>query len=351
MRKKFFTISISSLSFVFFAFIVLVLLVIGYAMHPNKIELLETPKDYNLTYEDITFHNMVDNTELQGWWIPSQDDFFEEKRSKDTIIFAHGFGGNRTKMPVKSLKIAKKLAFEGYNVLMFDFRNSGNSGGDMTTIGYYEKYDILSAVEFAKSRESNNIGLLGWSMGASSSILAASDSDDVKAVIADSPFSDFNSYMGEQFSYWTKLPNKLSPLVVNAAETFIGLDYSKVSPKSVAKEIQNTNTAMLLIHGDSDHAISYQNSLEIKKKNPDAELWLIKDAGHIGGHKVEKAKYEEKVIEFFNKHMRKKSMPNWHAFSLFHICSCLIKHTLLWHFNFFIKQFLSNDFFCFLYGC
>ena len=49
--------------------------------------------------------------------------------------------------------------------------------------------------------------LLGFSMGASTAILAAAESQDVDAVIADSPFSDLTSYLDENLSVWSNLPS------------------------------------------------------------------------------------------------------------------------------------------------
>lgn len=311
MKKRIFMISFGSMFLLLFAFFAFLTIVIWIVIHPERSNSTETPQDYHLTFENISFRNAVDNTKLEGWWIPAQNEFFQEKYSSDTIVFAHGFGDSRAGMPIASLQLAKKLTFEGYNVLMFDFRNSGESNGKMTTIGYYETYDILAAVEFAKSKGSNQIGLLGWSMGASASLLAAERSENVKAVIADSPFSDFNTYISEQFTYWTKLPNQMSPFIVKTAETILGLDYDKVSPADAAAQMKNTETAIMLIHGKKDNAISYKHSLEIKEKNPHAELWLIQDAGHIRGYKKEKEQYEEKIVEFFHKHLRKEDKMYW----------------------------------------
>ena len=311
LKKKIMMFSFSGILFLAISFFVFLLIVIWIVIHPERSASTESPKDYHLTYEDIQFRNAVDNTKLEGWWIPAQNEFFQEVHSNDTIIFAHGFGDSRTGMPIASLQLAKRLAFEGYNVLMFDFRNSGNSNGKVTTIGYYETYDILAAVEFAKSKGTDQVGLLGWSMGASASLLAAENSSTVKAVIADSPFSDFNSYISEKFSYWTNLPNKFSPFIIKTAETMLGLDYDKVNPAHAVAQMKNTDTAVMLIHGKKDNAISYKNSLEIKEKNPNAELWLIQDAGHIRGYKKEKEVYEEKIVAFFQKHLRKEDKMYW----------------------------------------
>jgi uncharacterized protein len=294
------------------------------SLNPEKEINGEMPGDYGLVYEDVEFLSVVDGTELKGWWLPAQEHSFELVYSKDTIIFSHGFGDSRTKMPIKSLKLAARLTSEGYNVLMYDFRNSGESGGKLTTIGYYEKYDVLSAIDFAKKKGSDNIGLLGWSMGASASILATNGSEDVMAVVADSPFSDFDSYLGDQLNYWTRLPNKLSPVLLKSAEFAFGFDYSNVSPKEVIKNnhLDGNNVPILLIHGKKDNAISYLNSVELKGVDPNIDVWLIEGVGHIRGYKHKGDIYENRLVDFYNKHLKQKDIQ--HMYVLLFILSWLL---------------------------
>ncbi|MBE0344154.1 hypothetical protein E4V51_30230, partial [Paenibacillus sp. 28ISP30-2] len=70
------------------------------------------------------------------------------------------------------------------------------------------KYDLLGAVSYLKSRDhtGDNIGVIGFSMGAATSLLAASESDDIKAVIADSPFRNAGLFLREGLPFFSGLP-------------------------------------------------------------------------------------------------------------------------------------------------
>ena len=69
---------------------------------------------------------------------------------------------------------------------MFDLRSHGTSEGTLTTIGQLEKNDVLGAIEYVKNEhKSNQIALIGWSMGAVASILAAAESSEIK--VAEAP--------------------------------------------------------------------------------------------------------------------------------------------------------------------
>lgn len=268
--------------------------VIGYIVtHPSKVHIDKTPSDYGMHYEDITFLNLEDGVPLKGWWIPSN--------GKKTVIFAHGYGYNREKMPISTLKLAHSLKEEGYNVLMFDFRNSGESGGDITTIGMKEHTDVLAAIGFAvDTKDSTNVALLGWSMGASSSIIAGSKSEHVNAVIADSPFANLKSYLVDSFEYWTNLPAFLGSVLSRIATWNNPVEPNQVQPIEDSKEM---NTPLFLIHAKDDPAISVEESKKIEKVSEYATLWTPDKGKHMRAYKYNKNEYENKVKDFLNQNM------------------------------------------------
>lgn len=274
---------------------------VGYkVMNPMRLAISQLPSEYHLEYEEITFYNVSDQVELKGWWIPStRRDFISHK----AVIFSHSYGDNRQSMPIETLKLAKRLTSEGFHVFMYDFRNSGESGGKFTTIGRKEKTDLLSAIHFVKNEKGiYEIGLIGWSMGASTSIIVGSESPDVRAVIADSPFADLETYTKDSFTYWTGLPNQVSEYMVQVAENvFIDLNLSDVKPYLAARRYENKG--LMLIHSTKDGAISYKQSELIYSNAPNAELWITKKGGHIRNYKYQKDKYEDRIIEFLNKYM------------------------------------------------
>jgi dipeptidyl aminopeptidase/acylaminoacyl peptidase len=275
---------------------------IGYkVMNPMRLAILQLPSEYQLEYEDVTFTNIQDGVELKGWWIPSsRRDYITQK----AVIFSHSYGDNRVSMPIESLKLAKRLSTEGFHVFMYDFRNSGESGGRFTTIGRKEKTDLLSAIHFVKHHKGiHEIGLIGWSMGASTSIIVGSESDDVRAVVADSPFADLETYTKESFTYWTGLPSQVSDYMVKVAENvFIDLNLSDVKPYIAAQRYEQKG--LMLIHSTKDGAISYKQSELIHSHSPNAELWITKKGGHIRNYNHQKKKYEQRIIEFLNKYIK-----------------------------------------------
>ena len=77
----------------------------------------------------------------------------------------------------------------GYNVLAVDLRGHGESTAKYASPGYLEARDVLGAVHYIRTRgEQGPIAVLGLSYGAVASLLAAEQSPDIAAVIADGAF-------------------------------------------------------------------------------------------------------------------------------------------------------------------
>ena len=60
----------------------------------------------------------------------------------------------------------------------FDFCGSGRSDGEYISLGYYEKDDVYTVINYLKnSNKVSTVGLWGRSMGGSTAILYAKDFD------------------------------------------------------------------------------------------------------------------------------------------------------------------------------
>lgn len=270
---------------------------------PKRVVIKELPNEHGLEFEEITFKSKHDNTLLKGWWIPAKlnGDFNSDNK---TVIFAHGYGNNRGVYSISVIKLAKRLCMEGYNVLVFDFRASGESEGKYVTIGKFEKYDLLSAIDFVvDQRKSINIHLIGWSMGAATSILAGAESKYVKCVIADSPFGNLKEYLNKNLSYWSGLPNiPFRSIILGVLPKTLGIDIKDVDTVKAAEKFKGK--PLFLIHSKDDSAIPYEESIrifEVLDNKESSKLWITEKAEHIRSYLVYKDEYEDNIVDFLNK--------------------------------------------------
>ncbi|MCL6490015.1 MAG: alpha/beta fold hydrolase [Alicyclobacillus mali] len=277
---------------------------IGYVVaekltHPARKPISTSPAAYGLKYENIRFPSRVDHLMLSGWLIPAA-------RPTDRIVIeAHGYRQNRA-LDHPALPVAKALHDAGFAVLMFDFRDEGESPGTEVTVGDYELRDLLGAIDYAHKLGYGEVGLIGYSMGASTALEATAADPSVNATIADSPFDDLETYLQQNLSVWTNLPSfPFNGEILWEVKHLFGLDPNAVDP---LKQLASAKPRpILLIAGTADTIIPPSNSEalydELHRRDPEDTLWLVPGAQHVGAYDVEPKAYLERVVDFFEAYM------------------------------------------------
>ena len=248
--------------------------------------------------QDVSFTSF-DSTRLNGWWIQASKD-------APTIVILHGVKKNRTDV----LRAALVLRREGFNVLMFDGRAHGDSGGRYVTYGFFERRDVESALEWLISEKGvrrEAIGLAGESMGAAIALQVAAANPWISAIWVDSPFASLKRIAAEFASRATHLPpSVLSPLLwttIRVANYRGKFDVEMVDPLALAARISNP---VFVVHGTADqliqptHSISIYEALGGKK-----ELWLVEGARHARAVRHVKHEYSRRITRFFNENLTK----------------------------------------------
>lgn len=245
-----------------------------------------TPESFNLKYEDVTFETS-DGLKLKGWFIPGS-------KSNNTIIVMHGYPTNKADVLPFSMFLLKK-----FNVFLFDFRSFGESEGSYTTAGYKEVKDLDAAVKYLKTRkDTDDIGALGFSLGASVAIMNKDDS--IKAVVSDSAYSDLKSIIEVMYKNFYFLKRPFVYLTGIYGKMFFGVDVKDVSP---VNDIRNIDKPVLIIHGKKDKQIPVNEAYILHNANKKTELWIV-DADHGESYALNKEEYENKVLSFFEKNLR-----------------------------------------------
>jgi pimeloyl-ACP methyl ester carboxylesterase len=153
-----------------------------------------TPADLGLSYRDVSFPSRENYLLLRGWFIPGVLPN-GQLTTERTIIMLHGVHSNRAALEAGLLDLSGALARRGFAVLAFDMRGQGQSAPAPISMGYFEQYDVLGAVDFLRSGplpypelgRPRAIGGWGISMGGSAMLLAAAREPAIRAVIARSP--------------------------------------------------------------------------------------------------------------------------------------------------------------------
>ncbi len=216
------------------------------------------------------------------------------------VVLCHGYFRDH----FEPLETGIALNEAGYQVLLFDFRGCGRSGGSHTTVGYLETRDVLSAIEYLRSRMTGDepLGVLGISMGAAAAIMAA-PSAEVGAVVADSPFAHLEGVMARKVRDFTPhswlVPLGWTSIVLG--EALSGGDYRAVRPVDSVRSLDST--PMLVIYGERDEFISSDQIDELIQAMPGPkELWIL-DRGHAMARVAYAEEYRARVLRFFDRNL------------------------------------------------
>ena len=265
-------------------------------------ELEAAPEDFGLDYELVEFQSRLDDVTLTGWYMPVSN-------PQATIIISHGINGNRADTGIGLLEIARDMGERGFNTLLFDLRGHGESGGTQVSGWYFERYDVLGAFDFLLDRGvlPDKIGLQGYSMGGGIVLLAAAVEPRIRAVVADSPFSDVADLLVEEVKRRTDAPGWAVPVLVPgitlAADLFYGIDLGVLTPINV---VEGLDYPVLLIHGTADDRIPAYHSQRMVEASghPDTELWLLDGVEHVKSYRAVPEEYIDRVAAYFEERLR-----------------------------------------------
>lgn len=257
----------------------------------------------SLQKEEVSITSTRSNYKLYGTLIKNA------KSTKDTIILVHGLGGSRWSI----LKFSDMYLDKGFNVLIYDERDHGHSGGDNVTYGFDEKYDLDRWVNWVYTRYKGGIiGVHGESLGAASALLQAKLNEDKKRVsfyISDCAYSDLKALFAQRLSEDYKFNNKaVSSFILFYAEKIAklkdGFTFADASPDNIIKEI---SAPVMFIHGENDNFVPKKMSEELyAQKNGTKSLYIAPNSGHAQAFMYNQDDYKDKVYNFIDSCIQKK---------------------------------------------
>jgi len=262
-----------------------------HVIHPPRVPVTQTPADLGIPYERVTFSSL-DGVPLVGWWMPAPG-------ASATVVFLHAYGASKQ----QSLAVAPFLHAAGYNVLAFDFRAHGESGGTHTTLGVEETKDVEGAVGWLEARGgAGAVALLGWSMGAATAINAAPRLPAVKAVVADSSFASLAAVAGRSLHQATNLPPQVGDATILFASWMTGHAPGDDDPARAARDGQQP---LLLIQGGKDALVPPDNGVALQEAaGSRAQLWVVPGAAHTDALRAGAAEYEGRVLSFLSQSLQ-----------------------------------------------
>ncbi|MBM3887271.1 alpha/beta fold hydrolase, partial [Candidatus Dependentiae bacterium] len=240
--------------------------------------------------EPISFKNS-DNQTLRGF-------LFKRPLAIGTLLLCHGYKGS------KEFMYGFLDMFPDFNLLIFDFRASGESDGQYISMGYHEYKDVYAACKFLKANTPQDLPfiILGFSMGGGATLRAASQYPGLaQAFIIDSTFSDLRSMFLQGYSKRVSLPYyPFFPLTEAMFRYVANCNVNEVNSVAATRMI---NEPILFIHSCSDEFITPDHSIKLYANalNQASKIWIGPHARHGLLHAHHPEIYGKKVRKFLHK--------------------------------------------------
>ncbi|MDC7220786.1 MAG: alpha/beta fold hydrolase [Spirochaetales bacterium] len=230
--------------------------------------------------------------ELQGVYLPGNTD--------KTIVLCHGYRYTW----VGTAKYMPLLMEEGWNIITYNHRYHGDSGGPFCSAGYYESHDLKAVCDWAwrKFPQTETFGVQGESMGGATVLLYMNQDERLDFVWADCPFSDLADLYRDQFIRKNGIPRFLHRPILFFTDRYFKNKYQfELADVSPREEILKSPTPLILFHGMADDFILHEMSeemYELRKEKAPTKLVLIQEGVHAASITADRKKYEEQLKSF-----------------------------------------------------
>lgn len=255
-----------------------------------------SPKDFGLDYFNFSFKS--DNLILKGWII--------DRKKEKTLVFVHGRNSNKMfLLRFLNLFIDTNL-IEKYNIVMLDFRNSGESDDSITAFGYFFAKDLKNLLIYLKKEYNyNNFTLYGFSQGSMAIAINTKLYSEyykennilIEKIILDSPLANIKEtiidnakIMKFKIPYFILLPSliKFNNLVDN------NLDKLKLS------ELLGEYPCLIL-QSEKDNVTKYdilKKEYEELKNKKNILLKVFRNGLHVRMYLIYKWEYTNTIYKF-----------------------------------------------------
>ena len=226
-----------------------------------------------------------------------------DSESEVFVILIHGYSGNCEDMENRA-----KFFFEekGYSVLLPDLRGAGKSEGKYIGMGWLDRLDIVSWIEYINNNYPNyKIILYGVSMGAATVMMTLGEKlpHNVKVAIEDCGYSSVEKQFTHEIKKMFHLP-KFPVLNMASIICKIKAGYS-FKEASCINQLKNNNIPLLCIHGSEDNFVPTYMINEVYDSTQGVKEKLIVDNAKHGMSCIENSKlYWDTVGKFIENNIR-----------------------------------------------
>ncbi|MCP8615942.1 alpha/beta hydrolase [Salirhabdus salicampi] len=250
----------------------------------------------NQNFEGMEIESF-DGLKLQGYFLESIEP------TNKTVIFAHGYLGRGRDMALYGQYYYEEL---GYNIFLADMRGHGESEGDYIGFGWHDRLDYLKWIDTIIEKKGMDVEIVlhGLSMGGATMAMISGEElpSNVKAIVADSPYSSVYDLFAYQLKRMYKLP-EFPVLPTTSLVTNMKAGYS-LKEASALEQVKKAEVPILYFHGSNDTFVPTPMANELyEQTNGETDIMFFEGANHGEAFAIDKEKYVEKLTGFLKKYI------------------------------------------------
>jgi fermentation-respiration switch protein FrsA (DUF1100 family) len=281
------------------------------ANRPDNFALLpDWPADFDVTpyfmspYETVRFPSREAGFEVAGWWIPNQ----AADPAAPAVLVLDGLGGCKNSVSV--LVPAGTLWRNGYNVLVIDVRDTGESTFDdlRSAIGNDEYLDVLGAWDWLVDEQGfapSNVGVFANSLGGAMANYAFGEEPRMAALFLHATFGDLQEIIEAEltrngFPSFLSFPTLVMGSLVTGENLFARSPVETISAAA--------RRPVYIVHSHADTRIDSSQSELLAAAAQEAGVkvstWFPENGEHMQIPAAYPQEFEQRVVGFFRENLQ-----------------------------------------------
>jgi dipeptidyl aminopeptidase/acylaminoacyl peptidase len=256
-----------------------------------------SPHDLGLPFETHRIPSSQ-GAVLETWLLSSSP-------SQGVVLLFHGYAGAKSSLLPEALALHEL----GYTTVLVDFRGSGGSNGQTTSLGYYEADDVAAAVRHIRSLGlTGPLILYGQSMGGAAVLRSVAQGVRPDAIIVESVFDRMLTTARNRFALMGAPAFPAAELLVFWGGVQVGFSGFEHNPAEYAR---SCDCPALVLHGEEDQNAKLEEGMAVYENLPGIK-WMASfpGVGHTSLYGAAPQRWRQAVRQFLAEVRLAWSRPN-----------------------------------------